>query len=137
MRALKVFEMRFERGKDPKAAMEIGVKEFLNNFDRNYFMKSDEEKIQAQTRLMDILSNIEIKEIPVNKAVYPLDILISTGNEIGDVRMFELPYGFIFILRDGRTSYLVNHQEKSLLTNNNTSPGKYAIEKLAKRAQNY
>lgn len=134
MKAYKIFEvMSFERGRDPKSTIGIGIRGFIDSFNNEYSMKSDEEKIEAKKKLMDILSNIEIiRELPMNKKFIPY------APFVGDkVKAFDLQYGLIFIFREGRTSYLVNDKLENLMSNDNNSPGKYAIEQLAKRAKIY
>ena len=132
MKALKVFEsLNFERGKDPIDVMDIGVKSWLQNFDRDYFKLPVEKREKAREQFNSIMSSVKFEEIPVDSSYFSLEMLFGYKND-KDYRQFRLDYDLYLTIGQG-SIHLTDPKSRPIASNASTSAGLKGIETIFKR----
>ena len=145
MKAFKVFEVaNFERGGDPFNTLDIGIKNWLKNFDTNYFKLKTAERVEAQERLATIMAKINFEEIPFDTKYLPFEAAhgFRYDQEENDWRTFKLDYDLYLSLKNNGyysnpnswRAYITDEKGRIVAGNTDSSAGKKAVDIIALRA---
>jgi mRNA-degrading endonuclease YafQ of YafQ-DinJ toxin-antitoxin module len=125
--------LSFERGLDPKDATKIGIKDFLINFDVNYFKIADTNKrAETQMQFNNIISNLSFEEIPFEPKYLPLYLMSNAIN----YRSFQLDYDLVLTCNLNFNNAWLTYVSKNrtgdfdIASTNDTCIGKMGVKQL-------
>jgi hypothetical protein len=140
MKALKVFEsINFERRKDPIDAMDIGIKSWLQDFDKNYFKTPIEKREKMREKFNQIMSTIQFEEIFPDTKYFPLEMIFGfMGSKMRSYRQFKLNHGLYLSYKEGSnipTAYLTDEKGRPVAENSSTSSGSKGVNTFLERVR--
>jgi len=131
MRAKLIYE-KFAEDSDPIHDMNIGMYNFMNNFDKLFFrISSTEERDKAKEKFKEGLLNSSFKKIPMDTKYF--DLSHVTWDIANNYIAYELDYDLVLLMHkntDFTVGRVVNKKGDPIASTYITSAGINGVKKL-------